>query len=87
MWKVLKKGKVGETYLIGSDCEKTNLEIITTICKILSKKPEDYISYVKDRPGHDFRYAIDSSKIRKELGWKSKISLKKGLEKTIKYYA
>ena len=87
VWKVLKKGKVGETYLIGSDCEKTNLEIITTICKILSKKPEDYISYVKDRPGHDFRYAIDSSKIRKELGWKSKISLKKGLEKTIKYYA
>ena len=62
-------------------------QIKFSVLNLEDKKPEDYISYVQDRPGHDFRYAIDSSKIRKELGWKSKISLKKGLEKTIKYYA
>ena len=87
VWKVLTKGKVGETYLVGSDCEKTNLEIITELCKILKKDPNEYISFVKDRPGHDFRYAIDSSKIRKKLKWKSKINLEQGLKKTVKYYA
>ena len=84
---MLKKGKVGETYLIGSNCEKSNLEIISSICKILKKEPKDYISYVKDRPGHDFRYAIDSSKIEEELRWKAKVDLKEGLKKTIKHYA
>ena len=87
IWKVLKKGNIGETYLIGSDCEKTNLEIIKSICKILDKKPNEYISFVEDRPGHDFRYAIDSSKIRKKLKWKSKTNLEQGLKKTVKYYA
>ena len=87
VWKVLKKGKIGETYLVGSDCEKTNLEIVTELCRILKKDPNEYISFVKDRPGHDFRYAIDSSKIRKDLKWKPKVSLEKGLMKTVKYYA
>ena len=86
IWKVLTKGRVGETYLIGANCEKTNLEIIHLICKILKKDPDDYISFVKDRQGHDFRYAINSSKIQKELKWKSRMTLEKGLKKTIEHY-
>tara|TARA_B100000287_G_scaffold259395_1_gene243984 strand:- start:19266 stop:20222 length:957 start_codon:yes stop_codon:yes gene_type:complete len=86
LWKILTKGKKGETYLVGSNCEKTNLEIIGEICKILKKDPNDFISFVKDRLGHDFRYAINSSKISKELKWKPKTNLKDGLIKTIKYY-
>jgi len=86
IWKILTKGKLGETYLVGAECEKTNLEIIHAICKILGKEPNEYISFVKDRLGHDFRYAINNNKISKELKWKSSTSLKKGLQKTIKHY-
>ncbi|MAF42593.1 MAG: dTDP-glucose 4,6-dehydratase [Parcubacteria group bacterium] len=86
LWKILKKGKLGETYLVGANCEKTNLEIIYQICKILGKDPDDYISFVEDRLGHDFRYAINSSKVQKELKWKPCTNLKKGLQKTIKHY-
>ena len=70
IWKILTKGKLGETYLVGSNCEKTNLEIIYEICKILNKNPDKYISFVEDRLGHDFRYAINSDRITKELKWK-----------------
>jgi len=87
LWKILTKGHVGETYLVGANCEKTNLEIIHKICKILGKDTEDHIHFVKDRPGHDFRYAINSSKTQKELKWKPKIILDKGLKKTVKHYA
>ena len=87
IWKIFTKGKLGETYLVGAECEKTNLEIIHMICKILGKNPDDHISFVEDRLGHDFRYAIDNDKIVKELKWKPKTSLKKGLLKTINYYA
>jgi len=86
IWKILTKGKLGETYLVGAECEKTNLEIIHAICKILEKDPNEYISFVKDRLGHDFRYAINNNKISKELKWRPSTSLKKGLQKTIKYY-
>ena len=87
IWKALTKGKAGETYLIGANCEKTNLEIINTLCRIFKKDPNDYISFVKDRLGHDFRYAINNSKIKKELKWLPKTSLEQGLRKTVKYYA
>tara|TARA_R100000808_G_C2154735_1_gene165992 strand:- start:9516 stop:10469 length:954 start_codon:yes stop_codon:yes gene_type:complete len=86
VWKILTKGKVGETYLVGANCEKTNLEIIYEICKILKKEPNDFISFVKDRLGHDFRYAINNDKISKNLKWKPSTNLKRGLQKTIKYY-
>ena len=71
---------------MGAECEKTNLEIIHAICKILRKDPNEYISFVKDRLGHDFRYAINNNKISKELKWKSSVSLEKGLQKTVKHY-
>ncbi len=81
---VLTKGKVGEIYNIGADNERTNLSITRTILKRLGKK-EEMIEYVKDRPGHDFRYSLDCSKIKK-LGWKPKISFEEGLKKTISWY-
>jgi len=87
IWKILTKGKLGETYLVGSNCEKTNLEIIYEICKILNKNPDKYISFVEDRLGHDFRYAINSDRITKELKWKPKTKLKNGLKKTVNHYA
>ena len=72
---------------MGSDCEKTNLEIINLICKILKVDPDDYISFVKDRVGHDFRYAIDSTKIKEKLNWKPLTKITDGMKKTIEYYA
>lgn len=96
LWEVIKKGRVGETYNIGSNNEKTNLEIVNLICSLLEKlEPnhpkgvknyQDLITNVADRPGHDFRYSIDSSKINKELGWEPKESFESGLEKTILWY-
>lgn len=91
---VLEKGRVGEVYNIGGQCEKTNLEVVKTICSLLDKiYPESpftpyasLISYVKDRPGHDLRYSIDCSKIERELGWRPKESFETGLKKTIKWY-
>ena len=91
---VMEKGKVGETYNIGGRCEKTNLEIVKTICAILDELDPDprrvphesLIRFVKDRPGHDKRYAIDCSKIERELGWRPRENLETGLRKTIKWY-
>lgn len=91
---VLEKGRVGEVYNIGGRCEKTNLEMVKTICDLLDKvclqspfKPHaSLITYVKDRPGHDRRYAIDCSKIEKELGWRAKETFETGLKKTIQWY-
>jgi dTDP-glucose 4,6-dehydratase len=89
---VLEKGVSGETYCIGSGLELSNLELVSNICDMLDdmfpmseSKYEEQIVYVEDRPGHDFRYAIDSSKIREELGWEPKVSLREGLIKTIEY--
>ena len=83
---VLNKGKVGETYLVGGNTQDiSNLEVIKKILKIM-KKDEDFIGYVKDRPGHDRRYAVDWSKIQNELGWKPLHNFDEWLEKTIAWY-
>lgn len=68
VWSILTKGTVGETYLVGANCERSNLEVLKLILKAMGKD-EDFIDWVKDRPGHDRRYAIDASKLRRELGW------------------
>ena len=91
---VLENGKPGETYNIGGCCEKTNLEIVNTLCALLDEMiPESrnvphrsLITFVKDRPGHDRRYAIDCSRISEELGWRAKESFESGLRKTIQWY-
>ena len=83
--EVLHKGKIGEVYNIGGNNEWYNIDIVKIILKLLDKG-DDHITYVKDRPGHDRRYAIDSSKIMNELGWAPKFLFDGGIEKTIKWY-
>jgi dTDP-glucose 4,6-dehydratase len=83
--RVLRDGRVGEVYNIGGKCEKPNLEITQTILRLLGK-PETLIKYVQDRPGHDRRYAIDCSKIERELGWTPQVSFEEGLASTIRWY-
>lgn len=82
---VLHNGKPGEVYNIGGNNEKQNIEIVKLVLNYLGK-PESLIKYVKDRPGHDRRYAIDSTKIQNELGWKPKYNFEKGMEDTVKWY-
>lgn len=82
---VLRKGKVGEVYNIGGSNEKTNIEITKLVLAALGK-PESMIEYVKDRLGHDRRYAIDSSKIQEELGWSPQVTFEEGIKKTIDWY-
>lgn len=94
--KVVTEGKVGETYNIGGHNEKTNLEVVEAICALLEElapqKPSglnryrDLITFVKDRPGHDLRYAIDASKIERELGWTPNETFQTGLRKTVQWY-
>ncbi|MCL4168678.1 UNVERIFIED_CONTAM: hypothetical protein GTU68_014540, partial [Idotea baltica] len=86
------KGVTGETYNIGGENERNNLYIANTICEILddilpkTKSYKDQITFVKDRPGHDYRYAIDASKIKNKLGWKAKENFETGISKTINWY-
>ncbi|RRW30796.1 dTDP-glucose 4,6-dehydratase [Ectopseudomonas oleovorans] len=95
--KVVTEGEVGETYNIGGHNEKRNIEVVRTLCSLLEElaadqKPagvaryEDLITFVKDRPGHDVRYAIDASKIERELGWKPEETFETGLRKTVAWY-
>jgi dTDP-glucose 4,6-dehydratase len=92
--EVLKQGKLGNTYNVGGWNEKTNLEVIKALCGILNElkpkadgsKYENQITYVKDRPGHDRRYAIDASKLERELGWKPQETFETGLRKTVLWY-
>lgn len=96
LYKVVTEGKVGETYNIGGHNEKANIEVVQTICSLLEElvpnKPEgvaqyqDLITYVKDRPGHDVRYAIDAAKIERELDWKPEETFESGIRKTVEWY-
>jgi dTDP-glucose 4,6-dehydratase len=86
IWLILNKGKNGETYNVGGDTEKSNLTIAKTICNLMEKDPDQYIEYVEDRKGHDFRYAIDFCKINNELNWIPKTNFVEGLKKTIDFY-
>ena len=84
--KILISGTVGETYLVGVSGEKSNLQVLESILEIMGK-PKDWFDFVEDRPGHDLRYAIDSSKIRLELGWDPpKRSFLDDLASTIEWY-
>jgi len=87
VWTILTRGKEGEIYNVGGTCEKTNLDIIDYICNIMNVKPKDFVSFVEDRKGHDFRYAIDNSKIENELGWRPTTNFNAGLKNTIDYYS
>ncbi len=82
---VYEKGQIGEVYNVGGNNEWYNIDIVKLILKLLDK-PESLIKFVKDRPGHDRRYAIDSSKISKELGWKPSYTFEQGIDETIKWY-
>jgi len=104
IWLILKNGKLGDTYNIGGDCEKQNIEVVNRLCEILEElypaennkrvtksvatgsHYEDLITYVKDRPGHDRRYAIDCSKIKEVLGWRRNHNFEDGLRKTVTWY-
>ncbi|WP_306151179.1 dTDP-glucose 4,6-dehydratase [Roseovarius sp. MMSF_3281] len=90
---VAAKGELGRSYNIGGENERTNLELVKTICAILDEKAPreagsytDLITYVTDRPGHDARYAIDPTRIREELGWRPSVTVEEGLEKTVHWY-
>ncbi len=82
---ILQKGKIGETYCVGGNCEKTNKEIAYKILELMNEG-EEMIEFVADRKGHDLRYSIDSSKIQRELGWTPKTSFEEGMKKTIQWY-
>ena len=86
---IFKKGIIGESYNVGSGKNLKNLEIVKTLLNLFKKEKKTIkskIQFVKDRPGHDFRYALNSTKIRKKLGWKNNISIQKGLSNTINWY-
>lgn len=96
LYQVVCEGEVGETYNIGGHNERKNIEVVQTICRLLDElvptkpanfaKYEDLITFVTDRPGHDMRYAIDASKIERELGWKPQETFESGIRKTVEWY-
>lgn len=94
IYTVMTEGRVGETYNIGGKAERTNIDVVRAICAAVAEithqkvdTVESLITFVADRPGHDFRYAIDTSKIERELGWRPKQSFEEGLRQTVKWYA
>jgi dTDP-glucose 4,6-dehydratase len=97
--RVMEKGRAGETYNVGGNCERKNIDVVKGICAALErlapssknpalkgKKYAELITFVKDRPGHDRRYAIDFSKIKRELGWQPSVTFREGLERTVAWY-
>jgi dTDP-glucose 4,6-dehydratase len=92
LWLVLSNGRPGETYLIGGEAERRNIDVVTTIANLLDEMAPQgaphsrFISFVDDRPGHDHRYAIDPSKIKRELGWRPQSSFDQGLRQTVRWY-
>jgi len=93
IWAIVQKGRVGQTYNVGGENEWTNIDLVKFLCtrlaEVQGKNPQDYlklITYVKDRPGHDHRYAIDCEKLKGELKWKQSVTFEQGLEKTIRWY-
>jgi dTDP-glucose 4,6-dehydratase len=85
VWLVLRKGRIGEAYNIGSGQELRNIDTVRMILRTMAA-PDDMIEFVKDRPGHDIRYSLSTAKIRKELGWEAKTKFQDGLNKTICWY-
>ena len=91
---ILAEGEIGETYMVGGRGERTNLEVVQSICDIVDEVApragvgprRELITYVEDRPGHDVRYAIDASKIERTLGWRPETSFEAGLERTVRWY-
>ena len=94
LWKVLEGGRPGETYNIGGDCERTNLQVVEALCRTIDALRPDLphspcwslVKFVPDRPGHDRRYAIDTAKIRRELGWRPAEDFESGLLRTVRWY-
>lgn len=89
---ILEKGALGETYNVGGNNERRNIDLVKTVCAVMDemhpegREHESLIEYVTDRPGHDWRYAIDASKIKRELGWEPSVNVEDGLRKTVEWY-
>jgi dTDP-glucose 4,6-dehydratase len=94
LYLVLTQGRLGESYNVGADCERKNIEVVEAICDLVDeiapgracKARHELITFVEDRPGHDMRYAIDASKIRSELGWRPRQSFASGRAETVQWY-
>jgi len=93
VYTILHKGKIGEVYVIGANEEHSNIEVVELICELCDDTIENkrilsrnLIEFVEDRLGHDFRYAVDASKLRNELGWQPKVSFNEGMVKTVLWY-
>lgn len=94
VWRIMQQGERGRTYNVGGRCEKTNIEVVTTICDLIDRAApnpkigprQDLITYVKDRPGHDRRYAIDCTRLETELDWRPEANFHDGISQTIRWY-
>jgi len=85
VFQIMEKGEAGEIYNVGSGEEKRNIEVVKTVLALL-KKPEELIEFTKDRPGHDFRYSLNSDKIQGQLGWQCRVTFSEGIENTVRWY-